>query len=631
MLQAIRERAQGIVAWVMLIMIGVPFALWGIQNYFDSSKEQPVATVGKRDIFERDVNRVHEQNLANLVGLDEINEEQLKREALEKLVREEMLTQLAEQKKLVVSDDDVREFIQTLPYFQTEGKFDKEKYRIMLSSQGMTQESFIPQVRKALILEQFQRGVMDSAFVAPNETNSMVRIRNQAREVDTLTLMPEKATTQYKNVELEDYLKTHPGDFQIPEEVSIEYVAVSLAEIAKAITVSDEELHKLYEEQKALYTTDERRRVSHILIPVEDESPEQDKIALTKAQAIRERIAKGEDFSKLAKENSGDPLSAQKGGDLGIITPGSMDAKFSDVAFGLALGVVSEPVRTSFGYHLVKALNIQAKQIQPFESVKAELTNNYQRNAAENEFYEQGQKLTQLGFEHPDSLEQAARMLNLKIQETSAFTHESGKGIAEHEEIRKAAFSEDVLNGRNSEPVELDNELAVILRLKTHEPARNQTVDEARDAIISRMHAEETSRQALQKAMSLMVEIKAGKSMSELSKGQKGISFKKIPALKRDSTEYPPELVEAIFNTPLSVEGKAVVRNVELENGSQGIFQITSQKTDLTPDDQVKQEQTAHDLMTKSEGQRELAAWVAQSRQTFDIHIKGLPKNQQDN
>ncbi|MGI9213948.1 MAG: peptidylprolyl isomerase, partial [Methylococcaceae bacterium] len=355
----------------------------------------------------------------------------------------------------------MREFIQTLPYFQTEGKFDKEKYRIMLSSQGMSPESFIPQVHKALILEQFQRGVMDSAFVTHRETTALLRIRNLEREVEYLTMVPAKASTQYQDADLEAYLKAHPGDFQIPEEVSIEYVAVSLTEIAKGISVSDDELHKLYDEQKALYTTDERRRVSHILIPVESDSPEQDKTALAKVQAIRDKLSRGEDFAKQARENSGDPLSAQKGGDLGIITPGSMDTKFSDVAFGLALGVVSEPVRTSFGYHLIKVINIEAKQIQPFEAVKAELTNNYQRNAAENAFYEQGQKLTQLGFEHPDSLDQAARILKLKIQETQAFTRESGKGVAEHEEIRKASFSEDVLNGRNREPVELDNELAV--------------------------------------------------------------------------------------------------------------------------------------------------------------------------
>lgn len=529
MLQAIRERAQGIVAWVMLIMIGVPFALWGIQNYFDSGQEQPVATVGKRDIFERDVNRVHEQNLANLIGLDDqIDEQQLKREALEKLVREEILVQVADQKKMVVSDDDVRAFIQTLPYFQTEGKFDKEKYRIMLSSQGMTAETFIPQVQKALILEQFQRGVMDSAFVTRGETATLIRLRNLEREVEYATVSPVTPTGTYSDSELETYLKQHATDFQRPEQVSIEYIAVSLPEIAKSVSVSDEELHKLYEEQKALYTTDERRRVSHLLITAEGDAPEQEAAAQTRAQDLKAKLAQGDDFAKLAREHSGDSISAPKGGDLGIITKGAMDEKFSEAAFALKEGEVSDPVKTSFGYHLIKVVKIEPTQVQAFESVRNELVNHFQRNAAENQFYEQGQKLTQLAFEHPDSLDQAAKTLSLKIQEIPLFTREAGTGLAEREEIRKAAFGGEVLGGRNSEPVELDNEMAVVLRVKTHEPARDRSVAEARADLIKRMREEDTRKLTLDKAKAIIAEVSAGKLLADLSKARKDINYKKV-------------------------------------------------------------------------------------------------------
>ncbi|MEY4194510.1 MAG: hypothetical protein RLZZ226_878 [Pseudomonadota bacterium] len=620
MLQAIRERAQGVVAWAMLIMIGVPFALWGIQNYFDSAREQPVATVGDHDIFERDVNRVHEQNLANLVGLDQIDEQQLKREALEKLVREEMLAQLAERKKMVVSDDDVREFIQTLPYFQTEGKFDKEKYRIMLSSQGMTPETFIPQVRKALVLEQFQRGVLDSAFVTARETDTLLRLRNLEREVEYLTISPIQSGKVYQDSELEDYLRQHLADFQSPEQVSVEYIVVSLPDIARSISVTDDELHRLYEEQKALYTTDERRRVSHILIAIDGEGADAEASAKTRIQALRSRLVQGEDFAKLARESSADTVSGQKGGDLGIITRGAMEQAFSDSAFTLKSGDLSEPVRTSFGYHLIKVLHVEPAQVQAFEAVKAELTNTFQRNAAENRFYEQGQQLTQLAFEHPDSLDQAAKSLALRIQETSRFTRDAGTGLAEREEIRKAAFSDDVLSGRNSEPVELDNEMAVVLRLKNHDPARSRTVTEARSDIINKMHEEDTRKKTLDKATGFMAEVKEGKSMAALSKDQKGVTYSKIIGVKRDTTEYAPNLVEAIFNTPVDLTGKAPIASVELDNGSQVLFQILSQKT-ATPGNANEQDE-ARRLLTKSQGQRELTAWIAQLRQGFEVQIR---------
>ncbi|MBM3203477.1 peptidylprolyl isomerase [Candidatus Woesearchaeota archaeon] len=629
MLQAIRERAQGIVAWVMLIMIGVPFALWGIQNYFDSGQEQPVATVGKRDIFERDVNRIHEQNLASLVGLDDqIDEQQLKREALEKLVREEVLVQVADQKKMVVSDEDVKAFIQTLPYFQTEGKFDKEKYRIMLSSQGMTPEAFVPQVRKALILEQFQRGVMDSAFVTRGETTALIRLRNLEREVEYVTVPPVNAPATYSDAALEASLKQHAAEFQRPEQVSVEYIAVSLPELAKAVPVSDEALRKLYEEQKALYTTDERRRVSHLLITAEGDTPEQETAAQAKAQSLKTRLAQGEDFAKLAREYSGDSASAQKGGDLGILTKGAMDEKFSDAAFALQEGQVSDPVKTSFGYHLIKVVHIEPTQVQAFDTVKNELVNTFQRNAAENLFYEQGQKLTQLAFEHPDSLEQAATSLNLKIQEIPLFTRDAGTGLAEREEIRKAAFGGEVLSGRNSEPVELDNELAVVLRVKSHEPARDRSLAEARTDLIKKLHEENTRKLTLDKARAIMAGVEAGKLLTDLSKAEKGVTYKKAAGMKRDTVEYPPVLVDAIFNTPVDANGKAALKNVELEDGSQAIFQILSQKVAASSTDTARQEESAHNLLTKSQGQREMTAWVARLRETFNVVIRDIPKAQ---
>src|SRR5690606_12795526 len=186
MLQAIRDRAQGIFAWVMLILVGVPFALWGIQNYLDSGKEQPLAVVGDRDIFEREVSQAYQQSLAKLVGLADVDEKQLKQETLEKLIRDEIIAQNAEAKSLAVSDNAVRDFIQKLPYFQTDGRFDKEKYNIMLSSQGLSSAQFIARVRRALLMEQYQRGLLDSAFVTSNQLETLFRLKNQEREVEYL-------------------------------------------------------------------------------------------------------------------------------------------------------------------------------------------------------------------------------------------------------------------------------------------------------------------------------------------------------------------------------------------------------------------------------------------------------------
>jgi peptidyl-prolyl cis-trans isomerase D len=622
MLQAIRDRAQGIFAWVMLVLIGVPFALWGIQNYFDSGKEQPVAVIGDHSIYERDVNRTYEQDLANLVGLAQFDEKQLKREALEKLIREEILAQTAEEKNLAVSDTDVREFIQTLPYFQTEGKFDKEKYKIMLSSQGMNPTDFVYQVRRALVMEQFQRGVLDTAFVTPKQIETLLRLKNQERDIEYLTLPPKKSDRAFSDAEIEDFYKKNITDFQNPERVSIEYVAVSLDDIAKTIQPTDAELHSFYEEQKGTFTTEERRKVSHILVSPESEGQDAEKEALAKASAIRERLLKGEDFAKLAKEASADPVSAQKGGDLGFITKSAMEQNFADAAFALKPGELSEPVKTSFGYHLIKVAEVSPGTTKTFEEVKKDLVTTFQHNAAENQFYERGQKLTELGYEHPDSLEPAAKALNLKIEQSGLFTRDAGTGIAERSEIREAAFSEDVLNGRNSDPVELDNEKAVVLRVKEHQPASDKPLAEVRNDIIAKLRAEDTRQETRKRVDTLLSQVREGKPLAELAKEQKGLTVSKAAGLKRDSSNLSPVLVGAVFETAQGQNGKPVAKSVELDSGEQVIFSLLAVRDGAPAGDKAKEEEAARGFLAKSAGQREFSSFVSQLRQIADVHIK---------
>jgi peptidyl-prolyl cis-trans isomerase D len=621
MLQAIRDRAQGFFAWVMLILIGVPFALWGIQNYFDSGKEQPVAVVGDRDFYERDVQRVYEQSLANLVGIADFDEKQIKQEALEKLIREEILAQNAEEKHLVVSDVDVREFIQTLPYFQTEGKFDKEKYKITLSSQGMNPGEFAMQVKRALVMEQFQRGLTDSAFVTSKQVESFLRLKNQERNIAYLTIPLKKSDQNYTAAEIEDFYHKNLSSFQNPERVIIEYIALSLDELARQVQASDEDLRHLYEEQKSNFTTEERRRVSHILITIDGEGQEAEKAALSKANEIREALLKGKDFASLAKENSKDPGSAQKGGDLGLMSKGDMEQNFANAAFSLEPGALSEPVKTAFGFHLIKLVEVQASKTKTFDDVKQELLTTFQHNAAENKFYELGQKLTELTYEHPDSLELAAKELNLKIETTDWFTRDSGAGIAQETEIREATFKEDVLNGRNSDPVELGNEKAIVLRVKEHQPASAKPLDSVKEEILGKLRTEQAKAEARKLGEDLLKQAREGKALSSIAKEQKGL-ITQTATLKRDSTHLSPVIVSAVFGKSLGPEGKPIFDRIELEGGDQVIYSLLAVKAGAPASDQTKEEELARGLLHRAAGQQELSSLIAQLRQISDVYIK---------
>jgi peptidyl-prolyl cis-trans isomerase D len=621
MLQAIRDRAQGIFAWVMLILIGVPFALWGIQNYMDSAKEQPAAVVGDHEIFDREVSRAYEQTLANLVGVVDFDEKQLRHEALERLIQEEVIAQSAEDKSLAVSDADVRGFIQSLPYFQTDGKFDKEKYKVMLSSQDMNPNQFAAQVRRALIMEQYQKGILASAFVTQDQVDTLLRLKNQEREIEyvTVPLKPSKRT--FSEADIEAYYREHLADFKNPEKVSVDYIAINLEDLAKNVEIADEELRRLYDEQKASFGTEERRKVSHILIPVEAAGEEADKAALAKITDIRNRLVKGEDFVKVAKETSGDPVSAQQGGDLGFIDKNALEENFAKAALALRPGELSEPVKTSFGYHLIKVTEVIPAKIKSFDEVKDELRKTAQHNAAETKFYDLGQTLTEQSYEHPDSLEPAAKRLNLNIEHTGLFTREAGEGVTAEDKVREAAFSEEVLNGRNSDPVELGNEKALVLRVKEHQPASDKPLAEVKEAIVAKLRDEEARRETRKQAEDLLKQVREGRPLTEAAKAG-GLTVAKPPALRRGADKLPPVLVSAVFKAPRPADAKPAPASVELDSGEAVVFNLLAVKDGAPASTEAKEADSVRDFLVKTAGQREFTSFVARLREMADVQIK---------
>jgi len=621
MLQAIRDRAHGIFAWVMLIAIGVPFALWGIQNYLETGKENPAAVIGDREIFDREVSLAYEQTLSNLVGIEDFDEKNLRKQALERLINDEVIAQSAEARSLVVTDNEAREVIKTLPYFQTDGQFDKDKYKSMLSAQGLTPEQFVSQVRRGLLAEQFQRGVTESAFVTKAETDLFQRLKNQERDLAYAKIALKPPTRTFTDAEIDAYYREHLQEFRNPEKVSIQYIALSLDDLAKNVQVTDEELQKLYEEQKANFETPERRKISHILIPVASGGEQADRAGREKAIATRERlVAKGEDFAAVAKEVSGDTVSAKKGGDLGFLVKEAQEPSFTQAAQALAVGQVSEPVKTSFGYHLIKLTELIPSRIKTFDEVKEELRNSTQRNRAETAFYERGQKLAEQTFEHPDSLEAAAQQLGLGILETGLFTREAGEGLAAEEAVRKVAFSEDVLNGRNSEPVELENEKAIVLRIREHQGSSDKPLAEVRASIVTRLQDMEARADAARRGQELVQAVKAGKPLNDAAQAA-GLTVTKTGPVRRDNPGLPPELIRSAFTMGRPETGQAVTGQAALPDGSQLVYTLLEVKEGGDAAKGAKESEAAAQFMARSGSQQEFGAFVGRLRELLDVKI----------
>lgn len=619
MLQTIRDRAQGIMAWVLLIVVGVPFILWGIQNYIDVGKEKPAAVVGDRDIFDRDVTRSYEQLVQEMGASQDLDEKLLRKQALEQLISEAVLSQSADAVGLASSDQEVREVIQTLPYFQVNGGFDKDKYKASLASQGMSAMQFAARIRGGIIGQQFQKAVADSGFATPIEVANLMRLKNQERQVAYVKLSPKSSTREMGDAELRAYYESHLDAFKNAEKIAVDYLSLNLKEIAAKTAVTDEEVLKLYEEQKSNYGTPERRKISHILIAADASDVKGAETALSRAKEIRERILKDGDFSTVAKEVSEDPVSAKSGGDLGYLNRDALDPVISDAAEKLTLGEVSVPVRSSFGYHLIKLTELIPASYKPFDAVKAEIREEAQKNKAESEFFARGQKLAELTFEHPDTLEVAASELGLKIQQTPFFTRQQGEGIADNEGFRKTAFSEDVLAGKNSEPVEVSDEVAIVLRVRDHEAASEKSFDEVKTQILSLLAKEEAQAAIDRNAKDMVVAIRQGTPLADLAKSQ-GLTVSEA-RLQRSSEGTPFELLKAVFETARPADEKPVPGEVGLSDGSRYVFAVLSVKDGEAVSKDPKEQESAVQYLEKGYGQLEFTTFVDRLRDLTKVEI----------
>ena len=619
MLVKIREKSQGVFAWVILILICVPFALWGIQNYVGGGSEAAVVSIGDKEFFQQDLNNAYSQFAQNLQGRN-FDENVVKKQALEKLIQDEVLLQYVQQEGLVVADETARAFIKNLDYFQTDGKFNNKQYKSLLSAQRITSEEFVNRIKKALLMEQFQRSVVESGFATSKDIENFFRIQNQKRNVELISIALAIVDEQPADEEIEGYYQQHQDAYLTDEQVAIEYVELSLDELSKQIEPSDEQLKTYYEEQKDLYTTKERRKISHILFAFTKDTASDEKQlerALQAKQALEEK-----EFSVLAAEISDDKLTASKGGDLGLFNIGVMEKAFEDSASSLKLGEVSEPVKSVFGYHLIKVTELAPGQIKSFDSVKNELTTAFQRTEAETTFYELGESLTEISYENPDSLLAVADTLDLEIKKTELFGKNAvdNEGLISQVLIINSAFSEDVLKGNNSEPVELGSDRLVVLRMLEYRPAEAKALAEVKASIVTTLLNDKAKSITTEKAEKIKADVVAGKSMQEVAK-ENALEVKTFSELTRANGDFSWQVNQAIFKAAKPVDGRSTIVLVTDPSGSKSVINLLSVTEGvMTESDKAKQE-LAESNMAKAFGQADFNATINSLRANADIKV----------
>jgi len=530
MLQEIKERAQGWVAWAIVILITIPFALWGIQSYLGIGGEPVAAKVDGTKITQRELDQSVQrsrmrlrESLGPAYDPDLFESGQLRAQVLQRMIRDTVLLDASYDMGMRVSDEAVRAAILAEPAFQRDGVFDKATYERVLGLQGLTPMAYEERLRSGLLSTQLARAVTESGFTTDAELAAATRLLRQRRDIAYLVLpqdrfMPEAEPSAE---DIKAYYDANPQRFESPDRVKLTYIVLDADALAKPAAVDEAALRAAYEERIDEFQETERRAVRHILLTVPADADD------ATAQQVRDRLAElrakieaGEDFAAVAEANSQDPGSAEQGGDLGLVERGMMDPAFEQAAFGLQKGVVSEPVRSRFGYHLIEVTDIEGGKAKPFAEVRDQLARELGRGDAEAAYFELAEQLANLSYESPDSLIPAAETLGLEVQTSDWIERRGGEGILGNPKVTGAAFSEDVLvQGNNSEVIEPDPDRmqAIVLRVDDHEPAAVRPLDEVRDDIVTILKQQQAAAAALAAAEAMVERLRGGEDLASLA------------------------------------------------------------------------------------------------------------------
>lgn len=621
MLQNIRDNSQG---WIAKTIIGIIVALMaftGIEAIFQAStnNKQDVAKVNGEEITQTELSQavdMQRRQLMQQLGKDFdaslLDEKLLRDAALKGLIDRKLLLQGAADSKFGFSEAALDQVILQTPEFQVDGQFNAERFDQVIRQLGYSRMQFRQMLTQEMLIGQVRAGLAGSGFVTDAEVLAFARLEKQTRDFATVNIKADPAAVKLTDDEVKAYYDQHAKEFMTPDQVVIDYLELKKSSFFDQVTVKDDELQAAYQKETANLA--EQRRAAHILIEVNDKTT--DAQAKAKIEEIQARLAKGEKFDALAKEFSQDPGSATNGGDLGFAGPGVYDPDFETALYALNKDQVSAPVRTTFGWHLIKLLGVEAPQVPSFASLKDKLTRELKTQQVEQRFVEATKQLEDAAFEASD-LAQPASDLKLTVHTSAPFGREGGEGVAANRAVVTAAFSPEVLDeGANSTAIELDPETIIVLRAKEHLKPTQLPLESVSAAIRAQMTKERASAAAKAHADELIASLRDGKTA--LNQPIDGQAWKVTEAATRSQEAIDPAVLQALFRMPKPAsKDKPTFTTVTLADGSLVIVRLSGVNEAAAPTDEEKAQYRR--FLASRIGQQDFAAYRKQLESKADI------------
>ena len=527
MLITIREKASGVIGWTVAGVIILVFAVWGIGSYFEGVSEIIVATADKIEINQQtyqqamsDRRRRLVQMMGRNVDAELFSSTAFKRQVVEELIDTTLQNETLHASGFRISDAQLAALIQNTAVFHTDGQFDRDRYELLVQNAGMTIQGYESYQRQQGVVDQLVRGLGQSAIVSGNSIDKAWKLLDQRRIASYTTLEFDNFLDdiQVSEAAIEKEYQANLDRYFEPASIQVDYLKLSVEDLGAKLDVDEADILRMYEDNPDRYRQPGSRSVSHILLSVSpDAADAQIDQVRQSASEIVARARGGESFASLAEVNSDDKGSAKRGGELGVIRPGTMVKPFEDAVFAMVEGEISEPVRTQYGFHVIRLDRITESTVQSLDQVRSEIEAEVRRLRAEEQFNELAEILGSTVFEQPDSLEPAADHLGVQVMRSEWFTQDAGTGIAEFQGVRDAAFGNEVLiDGLNSELIEIDQDNLVAVRKVDYRARRQLDLDEARPELEKRLRAVEASDRMEKAGEDLVARLKSGADWDEL-------------------------------------------------------------------------------------------------------------------
>lgn len=584
MLQKLNERIQGVVAWVVIVLIALTFTLFGVDYYMQShqSSDAEVTVNGQpvsKQQFEINYRRSRQQrDPSQLTAAKEVA---LKKQVLDDMVTNLITVQGARAGGFDVSADQANAAILAIPQFQQDGRFSTERYQQALSGAMFTPEAFQNEVKQGMLLNQQRFAFIGSSFALPAEIKRFVKLYMQTRDYDYMSISTSLFLDkkQISAEQVQEYYKTHKQEFLAPEKVSIDYVRLSMQQVRDGLKIRDEDIQRYYDDNQTSFRTPAQWKVAHILLALPKDADEDAKTQVKQNadeayQALQNNPAQ---FAQWVKTMSSDKLSVTNEGALPWIAAGQTE--FDPALSTLTRpGQISEPLLTSNGYELFKLIAYKPSKLKPLDEVKAQIADQLAGEMAQAQYAQILEQLTDLSYQTPDSLAPVSEELKLPIEQSDPFSREGGNTeISKNKQIINTAFSHDVMElGNNSEPVQLDNDSVIVLRVNKHVPSADKPLAEVSDLIVDKLALKQAETKAKNLGKSLLTTGAADKATSVPAVDEKNLVWHKVADATRDSDKTDAMINDLAFSLarPDSLDGRklmngdyVIVRLKKINNG----------------------------------------------------------------